>query len=44
MGETGFDNIDAHLVEQRRDLDFFLVGHGRAGGIAHRRGAWCRKS
>ena len=31
--ETGLDNVDAHLVQQARDLDLFGVGHGGAGGL-----------
>ena len=31
--ETGLDNVDAHLVQQARDLDLFGVGHGGTGGL-----------
>ena len=32
-GKAGFDDIDAHLVEDFGNLDFFLKGHGRAGAL-----------
>ena len=32
-GEAGLDDVDAHLVEEAGDLQLFLVGHGRAGGL-----------
>ena len=32
-GETGFDHVDAHLVQQARDLYLFGVGHGGTGGL-----------
>ena len=31
--EAGFDDVDAHGVEQFRDLELFLVGHGGAGAL-----------
>ncbi len=31
--KAGLDDIDAHFVEQRRDFEFFLVRHGRAGAL-----------
>ena len=37
-GEAGLDDVDPHLVEEGGDLQLFLVGHGRAGGSARRRG------
>jgi hypothetical protein len=32
-GEARLDDVDAHLVEQRRDLQLFGMGHGGAGGL-----------
>ena len=32
-GETGFDNIDAHFIEQLGDFQLFFVGHCGAGGL-----------
>jgi len=32
-GEAGFDHVDAHLVQQARDLYLFGVGHGGTGGL-----------
>ena len=39
-GEPGLDDVDAHLVEKRRDLQLLVVGHGGAGrllAVAQRR-------
>ena len=32
-GEARLDNVDAHLVQQARDLQLFGQGHGGAGGL-----------
>ena len=31
--KAGFDDVDAHLVEQRGDFELLLVRHGRAGAL-----------
>ncbi len=31
--KAGFDDVDAHLVEQSGDFEFLLVRHGRAGAL-----------
>ena len=31
--EAGLDDVDAHLVEELRDLELFLMGHGGAGRL-----------
>ena len=31
--EARFDNVDAHRIEQMRDFEFGLEGHGRAGAL-----------
>src|SRR3972149_2750535 len=31
--ETGLDDIDAHFVQELRDLEFFLESHGRARAL-----------
>ena len=31
--ETGFDDVDAHRVEEFGDFDLLLVGHGGAGTL-----------
>ena len=39
-GKSRLDDVDAHVVEQRGDLQLFLVAHGRAGrllAVAQRR-------
>ena len=32
-GEAGLDDVDAHLVEEVRDLQLLLEGHGGAGAL-----------
>ena len=32
-GETGFDDIDAHFVQQLGNFQLFVMGHGRAGAL-----------
>ena len=32
-GKARLDDVDAHLVEKGRDLELFLMRHGRAGGL-----------
>ena len=32
-GETGLDDVDAHVVEHLGDLELFLEGHGGAGAL-----------
>ena len=32
-GEAGFDDVDAHLVEDLGDLELLLEGHGGAGAL-----------
>jgi hypothetical protein len=31
--ETRLNDIDAHIFEQFGELDFLVMGHGRAGGL-----------
>ena len=31
--KAGLDDVDAHFVQQGRDLELFVMGHGRAGAL-----------
>ena len=41
--KAGFDDVDAHVVEQFGDFEFLLVRHGGAGTLLAVAQAWCRK-